>query len=308
MTTNSSPKHGSEHRGMTEHFTHGTLTTNGLLTHYLEAGEPGAPLVVLLHEGAFGASAVGSWAHVIPVLAERYHVIAPDLYGYGSSSKMIQFDVPPYEFRLRQVAALLDALGLGATRAHVIGNSFGGAMALRATTLDWFSWRLNSVVSFGGTGGPYRAAAGLDRLGRFDGTVEDMEDLVRFANGEFDGFAEQVAVRMEGATAGNYRSVMAPLMPAPFAAAPPADPYPEMLADTTVPLVAIAGKDDPFVEPGWAEKIAVHAPLGRALLIDGGHSPNVADPVGTAQLILDVLRENEDLLATQAESRNKGKA
>lgn len=282
---------------MTTKYSQSTLATNGLVTHYLHGGAADAPLLVLLHEGAFGASAEASWGPLIPILAEEYRVIAPDLYGYGRSSKVVQFDASPYSLRLHQLSGLLDDLGLADAPAHLVGNSFGGAMALRAVTTDWFAGRVRSVVSFGGTGGPYRTAEGMDRLGRFDGTPEDMARLVQFANGDFPGLDEQVAIRMAGVSAGNYRAILSPMMPAPFSAAPAPDAYPENLAQTTVPVVAIAGSDDPFVEPGWAHNITQHAPLGRALVVDGRHSPNVVDPGETARLILNVLRENEELLA-----------
>src|SRR4051794_41912916 len=47
--------------------------------HVLEAGE-GRPLL-LLHGGTFTASS--SWPELLPVLAERYHVVAPDSRGHG---------------------------------------------------------------------------------------------------------------------------------------------------------------------------------------------------------------------------------
>lgn len=281
---------------MTAHYAQSTFTANGLETHYLHAGADDAPLLVLLHEGAFGASAEASWGPLIPILAEEYRVIAPDLYGYGASSKVVQFDASPYALRLHQLSALLDDRGLADAPAHLVGNSFGGAMAMRAVTTEWFAPRVRSVVSFGGTGGPFRTAEGMDHLGRFDGTPADMARLVRFANGDFPGLDEHVAIRMAGASAGNYRAILSPMMPAPFTPAPASDAYPESLAETSVPIVAVEGSDDPFVEQGWAQKIAQHAPLGRALVIDGGHSPNVKDPSATARLILGVLRENEQAL------------
>ena len=282
---------------MTASHSHGTYTTNGLVTRYLHAGADDAPLLVLLHEGAFGASAEASWAPLIPILAERYRVVAPDLYGYGGSSKVVQFDAPPYDLRLHQVAALLDHLGLADAPMHLVGNSFGGAMAFRAATIDWFSHRLRSVVSFGGTGGPGRTAEGMAELGRFDGTAADMARLVRFANGDFPGLDAQVEIRMAGVGAGNYRSILTPLSPTPFGPPPADDAYPASLSATAIPVVAMAGTEDPFVEPGWGELITRHAPLGRVVEVAGRHSPNVVDPRGTAQLILDVLRENEELLA-----------
>ena len=67
---------------MSAPITHHTLTANGIRQHYLDAGQ-GAP-VVLLHgfpETSF------AWRFQVPVLAEHYRVIAPDLRGYGETDK-----------------------------------------------------------------------------------------------------------------------------------------------------------------------------------------------------------------------------
>ncbi len=53
-----------------------TMSVDGLVTSYLEAGE-GDP-VVLLHGGEFGASAELGWERNIAALAARYRVLAPD--------------------------------------------------------------------------------------------------------------------------------------------------------------------------------------------------------------------------------------
>lgn len=61
---------------------HHTANVNGLKMHYVEAGE--GPPVLLFHgfpETWF------CWRHQIPALAVRYRVIAPDLRGYGETSK-----------------------------------------------------------------------------------------------------------------------------------------------------------------------------------------------------------------------------
>ena len=61
------------------------VDTNGVQLRVTEAGERGAPVVVLAH--GFPELAY-SWRHQIPVLAEAgYHVLAPDQRGYGGSSR-----------------------------------------------------------------------------------------------------------------------------------------------------------------------------------------------------------------------------
>lgn len=89
--------------------TYTTTTVDGLATGYLEAGS-GAP-VVLLHGGEFGASAEIGWEKTIPVLAEHYRVIAPDMLGYGLTAKVLDF-VDGRGMRIRHVAALCEQLGV----------------------------------------------------------------------------------------------------------------------------------------------------------------------------------------------------
>jgi 2-hydroxy-6-oxonona-2,4-dienedioate hydrolase/4,5:9,10-diseco-3-hydroxy-5,9,17-trioxoandrosta-1(10),2-diene-4-oate hydrolase len=91
-----------------------------------EAGA-GMP-VVLLHGGGPGATGVSNFSRNIDVLAQRFRVIVPDLPGYGQSSKEIDHQDPFGDLAFA-VRGLLDELGL--ERAHLVGNSYGGAAALR---------------------------------------------------------------------------------------------------------------------------------------------------------------------------------
>ena len=101
----------------------GSVYAGGLDTFYLEAGE-GEP-VVLLH--GLGSTTSGMLP-TLDDLARDYRVIAPDIPGFGDSSKPIR----PYHagFFARWLIALLDELGID--RAHVVGNSMGGRIALEA--------------------------------------------------------------------------------------------------------------------------------------------------------------------------------
>ena len=90
--------------------------------HVLEAGDAGAPPVLLLHGWPQHA---WCWRHVFPLLSGDYRLIAPDLRGFGWS------DCPaggydPVTFAADAVA-LLDALSI--QRAHVIGHDWGGNAA-----------------------------------------------------------------------------------------------------------------------------------------------------------------------------------
>lgn len=88
---------------------HRYATVNGHRLFYREAGPPGAPAVVLLH--GFPASSF-MFRDLIPLLADRYHVIAPDHLGFGWS------DAPAYwrEQTPQTEAGVRQALTLEAIR------------------------------------------------------------------------------------------------------------------------------------------------------------------------------------------------
>lgn len=99
-----------------------TVTSGSVNTAYLAAGA-GTP-VVCLHGG--GAGAV-TWYPAVAALAEHFHVVAPDIVGYGESDKPdARYDKAFFSHWLKQ---FLHAVGLA--KAHVIGLSQGGAVALQ---------------------------------------------------------------------------------------------------------------------------------------------------------------------------------
>ncbi|WP_197041851.1 alpha/beta hydrolase [Sandarakinorhabdus oryzae] len=104
---------------------------NGLSMHVLEAGDPRAPVLMLLHgfpELAF------SWRKLmVPLAALGYHVVAPDQRGFGQTTGQdCGYDVDLAPFRMTGLAtdmvALLHALG-HARAAAVIGHDFGSLVA-----------------------------------------------------------------------------------------------------------------------------------------------------------------------------------
>jgi pimeloyl-ACP methyl ester carboxylesterase len=117
MTTGENPEIGA------------TADANGIKTNYLEAGK-GDP-VVLIHGSGPGVTSYANWRLVLPALAENFRVLAPDMVGFGFSERPanIQYGVQTWA---DQVVGLMDTLEL--PTAHLVGNSFGGAIALRIAT------------------------------------------------------------------------------------------------------------------------------------------------------------------------------
>jgi 4,5:9,10-diseco-3-hydroxy-5,9,17-trioxoandrosta-1(10),2-diene-4-oate hydrolase len=100
---------------------------DGLRVHYHEAGE--GPPVVFLHGSGPGASGWSNFRRNYPFFAAQgFRAIVPDAIGFGHSSKPADRDYP-LDFLVSATKRLLDALGI--TRCALVGNSLGGAMALR---------------------------------------------------------------------------------------------------------------------------------------------------------------------------------
>jgi pimeloyl-ACP methyl ester carboxylesterase len=99
-----------------------TIALNGERIVFRMAGE--GPLLLLVH-GMAGSSE--TWRYVMPALAERFTVLAPDLLGQGASDK------PRGDYSLGAHANMLRDLldALGHERATLIGQSLGGGVALQ---------------------------------------------------------------------------------------------------------------------------------------------------------------------------------
>lgn len=97
--------------------------------HIAEAGEADADAVVFIHGSGPGASGASNFRQNIRAFVDAgYRVILPDMIGYGASSKPAGVDYPLELF----TDTLLEALRAhGIERAHLIGNSLGGGVAIQ---------------------------------------------------------------------------------------------------------------------------------------------------------------------------------
>ena len=162
---------------MTNTLTEHSVTVGGRKIFVAEAGS--GPAVVLLHGGGPGASGVANYSRNIDALAQRYRVLVPDMPGYGRSSKGIDKS-DPFGCLADAMRGVLDELRI--STAHLIGNSYGGAAALRLA-LDT-PGRVGKLVLMGPGGiGTTRGlpTAGLNNLlGYYTGTGPSREKLAAF--------------------------------------------------------------------------------------------------------------------------------
>jgi pimeloyl-ACP methyl ester carboxylesterase len=100
-----------------------SIDVNGARVAYAAAGS--GETVLLLHSSA-GSSA--QWRPLTELLQSRWRVLAPDLHGYGESDRR----PGPASPGLADGAALADAVLAGSAEPiHLVGHSYGGAVALR---------------------------------------------------------------------------------------------------------------------------------------------------------------------------------
>lgn len=105
------------------------VEANGLRIHYNEWGE--GPVLVWLHGGGPGANGLSNYARNVPYFPD-YRNIVFDLPRYGRSDKPV-INGSFFTFLGETIATALD--GLGIAKASFVGNSLGGATAVRVATL-----------------------------------------------------------------------------------------------------------------------------------------------------------------------------
>jgi 2-hydroxymuconate-semialdehyde hydrolase/2-hydroxy-6-oxo-octa-2,4-dienoate hydrolase len=183
----------------------GTIDAGGIETSYLEAGS--GPPVVMLHGSGPGVSGTANWQYNIPVLAEKFHVLAPDIVGFGATERP---DDIVYSLRswTDHMWAFLDAHGID--RTAIVGNSLGGRIALQMATDR--PDRVSRMVLMGSPGVGMSLTEGLRALRAYEPSHDAMEALLRnyFAVDPMLITDELVAIRYEASIAdGAYEAYRA---------------------------------------------------------------------------------------------------
>ncbi|EYT55286.1 hypothetical protein H490_0105585 [Leucobacter sp. UCD-THU] len=264
-----------------------TVRAGSFRTAYIEAGRPELPTVVLLHEGAYGASAWLCWRELIGALAEDYHVVAPDLLGFGETDKAVFLDRSPYSFRVDHISDFCRTLGIG--DAAFIGASFGGSLALRAVAQSPGAWPVSRVLTLSGSGGPYRLPSGIEALADFDSTLEAARKITSLVVSNVDDLEDHIETRLElSLMPGHWEAQNAPRLRAPNRQSPPReDTFLGDLGSVSVPVWFVEGKRDRLLETGWSERLRELTPGSRSLLGDFAHEPNIDEP----EKLLPILRD-----------------
>lgn len=198
MTTTSKPEIGA------------TAIANGIKTNYLEGGS-GDQTVLLIHGSGPGVTSYANWRLVIPALAEKFRVIAPDMVGFGYSDRPenIEYSLQTWA---DQVVGLMDTLGI--EKASLVGNSFGGSIALRVAAQH--PGRVDKLVLMGSMGVPFPITEGLDAVWGYEPSFENMRKVLDYFAYSRELVNDELAqVRYEGSIQPGFQEAFSAMFPAP---------------------------------------------------------------------------------------------
>jgi 2-hydroxymuconate-semialdehyde hydrolase len=170
----------------------------------------GAP-VLLIHGSGPGVSAWANWRLAMPGLAKTRRVIAPDMAGFGFTERPdgMRYTMDAW---VQQVLDLLDALDV--ERADVVGNSFGGALALAFAIRA--PRRVRRLVLMGSVGVPFAITEGLDAVWGYTPSLENMRRIMDvFAHDRRLVTDELAQLRYEASIRPGFQESFAAMFPAP---------------------------------------------------------------------------------------------
>jgi 2-hydroxymuconate-semialdehyde hydrolase len=170
----------------------------------------GAP-VLLIHGSGPGVSAWANWRLVLPALAAERRVIAPDMVGFGYTERpaAICYDMPAW---VQQALDLMDALGL--PQVDLVGNSFGGALALALAVHA--PRRVRRLVLMGSVGVPFPITPGLDAVWGYQPSLAAMRSLLDvFAYDRALATDELAQLRYQASIRPGFQESFAAMFPPP---------------------------------------------------------------------------------------------
>jgi pimeloyl-ACP methyl ester carboxylesterase len=278
-----------------------TVTVDGLVTSYLEAGQ-GDP-VVLLHGGEFGVNAELGWENNITALAGHHRVLAPDMLGFGGTAKVIDFN-DGRGMRIRQIARFCEAVGVES--AHFVGNSMGAVNLFVDATSESPVLPVRSMVTICG-GGEIQHNEYSTALYDYDATLPGMRRIVEalFYDPSHPADDAYVQRRYESSIApGAWEALAAARFRRPGLEPPSLPSSTRPYERIAVPTLVVEGECDKLLAPGWAAEIADQIPGGRSLVVQqAGHCPQIEQPSVVNHVLVDFLAEQRDASYARSKTR-----
>lgn len=279
--------------------TYRTADLNGLRVFYREAGPSTAPKLLLLH----GFPTAGHmFRDLIPLLADRFHLIAPDLPGFG------QTDMPKrsvFKYTFDNIADVIDRFTevVGFDRFAIYVFDYGAPTGFRLAAMH--PERITAIISQNGNAYEEGLSEGWNPIRAYwqDSSQANREALRQFLTPEttrwqyVHGVTEESTVSPDGIALDNF-----------YLARPGADEvqldlfgdyksnvalYPtfqQYFRTHQPPLLAVWGKNDPFFLPAGAQAFKRDLPNADIRFFNTGHFALETHAEEIAPAIRDFLR------------------
>jgi pimeloyl-ACP methyl ester carboxylesterase len=257
-----------------------SVTVDGRSVFYREAGETSVPTVLLLH--GFPTSS-HMFRDLIPLLADRFHVVAPDLPGFGLSES------PPraqFQYTFDKLASVIDRFtqAVDLRRYAIYVFDYGAPVGLRLALAH--PERLTALISQNGNAYEEGLSDGWNPIQRY---WKEPTEANRAALREFLTPESTKWQYLHGAPDETLIAPEAYLLDSALLARPGNDEiqldlfldyasnvrlYPkfqEYFRTQRPPLLAIWGKNDPFFLPPGAEAFKRDNPNAEVRFLDAGH-------------------------------------
>ena len=254
-----------------------TADVDGFKIFYREAGPTGAPKLLLLHGFP---SASHMFRDLIPLLADRFYIVAPDLPGFGNS------DMPGRGHSFDQIAATIDRFTevIGLERFAVYVFDYGAPTGFRIALKH--PKRITGIISQNGNAYEEGLSDGWNPIRAYwqDASPANREALRAFLKPETTawqythGVPDATKVSPDGYTLDNFyltRPGMAELQLDLFGdyqsnvALYPV--FQQYFRASRPPLLAVWGRNDPFFLPAGAEAFKRDIPDADVRFVDTGH-------------------------------------
>jgi pimeloyl-ACP methyl ester carboxylesterase len=253
---------------------------NGLKISYREAGPADAPTLLLLH----GFPTAGHmFRDLIPLLADRLHLVAPDLPGFGQSALPSR---DTFKYTFQNLAETIDNFTekVGLTRFAIYIFDYGAPVGLRIALKD--PKRISAIISQNGNAYEEGLSEGWNPIRAYwENSSQANRDALRaFLKPETTlsqythGVSDATVVSPDGYSLDNF------YLARPGAHEPQLDlfgdyktnvalypSFQKYFRDHKPPLLAVWGKNDPFFLPPGAEAFKRDIPGAVVRFFDTGH-------------------------------------
>jgi pimeloyl-ACP methyl ester carboxylesterase len=263
------------------------VLAGGIWTNYHDMGR-GSP-VVLLHGSGPGVSAWANWRLTMPHLSQSLRVLAPDIMGFGYTERAARTRYS-LDTWTAHILEFLNALELD--RVSLVGNSFGGALALALASRH--PDRIDRLVLMGSAGLSFPITAGLDEVWGYEPSVERMRQMLDIFAFDRSLVSDELAeLRHTASTQPGVQEAYASMFPAPRQRWVDALATEESrLSTLPQPTLIVHGRDDRIVPLESSLRLLQLIPKARLHVFGQcGHWTQIEHAAEFNRLIADFLTQ-----------------